>query len=109
MCFGGILLPRGVNSVRLIFSKILKLAVAGRTSASELCFWLVTVEPNCDLVLPGRGRTCKLGPKRFFLCSRKIALMGSVDKFLTDRLTYLSIAINVTMYHAIAAFARTPE
>ena len=34
--------------------------------------------------------------------------MGSVDKFLIERLTYLSIAINVTMYHAITAFARTP-
>ena len=52
--------------MRLIFSKILKLVVTGKTSASEWCFWLVTVEPNCNLVLPGRGRTGKLGPKRFF-------------------------------------------
>ena len=52
MCFGGILLPRGVNSMRLILSKILKLAVTGTTSASESRFWLVTVEPNCNLVRP---------------------------------------------------------
>ena len=46
-------------------------------------FWHATVSPNCNLVLHGRSRTAKLGPKikvLFCVHARKIALVGTVDK-----------------------------